>query len=143
MTTTAHPWRLCLIGFAALLSCVDRQLEPDPDAPRVRCAMIVAYITVDGETFRLQDSRTGEAQVMACTCTTSEQLGDLDFRELINELGYDACVEFVAREGYAVEDSSCIDDYETGYFGRNFGYGEDPAEAPAYCESATIGCGVR
>ena len=93
--------------------------------------------------MRLQDSQTGEFHDTMCTCTTHEEFLDAEYRSLMNELSYDACVEFVEREGYAVEDSSCVEDYEAGYWALGFGHGEyELSGEPEFCDSAPVGCGA-
>ena len=132
-----------LVG--AMSSCAERQVERDIYDPRIRCALIITHIETGGERFRLHDSITGKSYGTMCTCTTHEELFDPDFRLMINEMSYDACVEFVEREGYAVEDSTCLEDYEAEYWAVAFGHAEgDPNGEPEFCDSMSVGgCGVE
>lgn len=130
-------------------SCSERQLARDVEEPRIRCAPIVAHIELPGEdSFRLYDSNTGLNFDRWCTCTTHEQwLGeDEPFLEWVNEMSYEACLEFVEREGYDPAYSSCLTYYEDGYWTLAFGIAEHSVvEDPEFCEpyNEPAGCGVE
>ena len=135
-----------LLSAGLSASCSERLAERDPLDPRIRCAPLIAYIDVPGqERFRLEDSETGLSYDLWCTCTTHEEfLYDEEFREWVSEMAYDACLEFVEREGYDPEHSSCTESYEEGYWDHAFGLAEhDISEDPAFCEGEPVGCGVE
>ena len=128
-------------------SCSERLAERDIYEPRIRCALLITHIEEPGqERFRLDDSETGLSYDLWCTCTTHEEfLYDEEFRVWGNEMAYDACIEFVEREGYGPEHSTCQASYEEGYWIDNFGLADHNAgEQPRFCEGdEPVGCGVE
>ena len=149
MNDRRHRTTALLVCAAALsASCSERLTERDFYDPRNRCSPIVAYLEPPGQArFRLYDSSTGRNFDLWCTCTTHEQwLGeDEAFTQWVSEMSYEACLEFVEREGYDPADSTCEAYYEDGYWESNLGLAEDDISAePEFCETADApsGCGV-
>ena len=135
-----------LVGAGLSASCSERLVERDIYDPRIRCALLITHIEEPGqERFRLEDSETGLSYDLWCTCTTHEEwLDDEEFRVWVNEMAYEACVEFVEREGYDPEHSTCLASYDEGYWTEAFGVADyNAGEEPRFCEGEPVGCGVE
>ena len=113
-----------LLSTGLSASCSERLTERDPEDPRIRCALLITYIEEPGgQRFRLHSSETGLSHDQWCTCTTHEEFLDPDYRLMINDLAYEACVDFVAREGNDLAYSTCLESHEASEWAEAFGFG--------------------
>ena len=143
LESLARPIGVLLV--LAGVSCADRQVPSDEEPPRIRCSWIAAYVyPEDGPRVRVQDSETGDAHTKVCTCSTVEEFLDPEYRASINELAYEECLDFVTREGYDPEMSSCHEDYVEGQWAGVYGVAEHDFDGlPELCDEMPSGCGVE
>ena len=147
-------WRRALslgliLGAGLSASCTQRLVERDPFDPRMRCAIIIAYVEEPGqERFRLLNSQTDLLHDQWCTCTTHEEWEtwplDEEFAAWVQYMAYEACLDFVTREGYDPAHSDCLETYESGFW--SFGLAmDDISEDPAFCDAGEPppGCGIE
>ena len=87
------------------MACADRSV-PLGEVRRKWCTPISAEVTLeDGTVIELPAPLQSEN---LCVCITEDQALDWDYRtDVVNELGYERCLEMVEEFGYDPRDSDC------------------------------------
>ena len=133
-----------LLALVAGSSCAERQVTSDEIPPRYRCVWISVFAYDGDERVRVRDHETGLDHTTYCTCSTTEEFLDPEYRAMIGELAYEECLDFVTREGYDPEMSSCHEDYVEGQWAGVYGVAEHDFDGlPELCDEMPSGCGVE
>ena len=140
--------RIPLYGLVLALlvgsSCADRQVTSDEIPPRYRCVWISVFAYDGDERVRVRDHETGLDHTTYCTCSTTEEFFDPEFRAMVGELAYEECVRWVREQGYDPDTSTCLEDLEEGYFAGAYGVAEhNTGDIPEDCGEVSSGCGVE
>ncbi len=130
---------LLVIGIAA--ACGPRVVDDEEPTLR-RCTFIVGTgVTVDGERRRTDYDQ--DRTHMLCTCSTWEEAADFSpggYREYINELALDMCLDLVEQS--EILDDDCQEHYEHEVFTLTYGHGPSGSLSdPVPCdEDEAAGC---
>ena len=141
--------RITLLGLVFALgvgsSCAERQTTSDEIPPRYRCVWIGVFVDNGGEhRVRVRDQETGLDHTTYCSCSTTEEFLDPEYRAEIGELAYEECVRWVREQGYDPDKSTCLEDLEKGQLAGAYGVAEhDLTSTPEDCGETPSGCGVE
>ena len=138
--------RLFGLVFALVVgsSCAERQMTSDEIPPRYRCVWISVFAYDGDEQVRVRDHETGLDHTTYCTCSTTEEFLDPEYRAMIGELAYEECVRWVREQGYDPDTSTCLEDLEQGQLAGAYGVAEHTISGtPEDCGEVPAGCGVE
>ena len=134
-----------LLALGVGSSCVERQTTSDELPPKYRCVWIAARVDDGGDyPTRVHDRETDLDHTTVCSCSTTEEFLDPEYRAGIAELAYEECIRWVSEQGYDPAKSTCEYDLERGRFAGAYGVAEHSISGdPEDCGETPSGCGVE